>query len=87
MGLPHSSVLKNLPAHAADVGLIPGQRDPWIRKWQPTAVFFPGKSHGQSSPVSYSPWDHKRVRQDLAAETMTTSHTLLLYTFLHPPCP
>ena len=24
------------------------------RKWQPTAAFLPGKSHGQWSPVDYS---------------------------------
>ena len=27
---------------------------PWRRKWQPTPVFLPGKSHGQRSPVGYS---------------------------------
>ena len=32
---------------------------PWRRKWQPTAVFLPGESHGQSSLVGYSPWGHK----------------------------
>ena len=29
---------------------------PWRRKWQPTPVFLPGKSHGQRSLVGYSPW-------------------------------
>ena len=28
---------------------------PW-RKWQPTSVFLPGKSHGQRSLVHYSSW-------------------------------
>ena len=28
----------------------------WRRKWQPTPVFLPGKSHGQSSLAGYSPW-------------------------------
>ena len=32
---------------------------PWRRKWQPTPVFLPGKSHGQRSLGSYSPWGHK----------------------------
>ena len=32
---------------------------PWRRKWQPTAVFLPGKSHGQRSLVGYSPWGCK----------------------------
>ena len=27
---------------------------PWRRKWQPTPVFLPGKSHGQSSLAGYS---------------------------------
>ena len=31
----------------------------WRRERQPTAVFLPGKSHGQRSLVGYSPWDHK----------------------------
>ena len=38
---------------------------PWRRKWQPTPVFLPGKSHGQRSLVGYSPWGHKKVGQDL----------------------
>ena len=32
---------------------------PWRRKWQPTPVSLPEKSHGQRSLVSYSPWGHK----------------------------
>ena len=36
-----------------------GQKDSWRRKWQPTPVFFPGKSHGQRSLVGYSPWGRK----------------------------
>ena len=31
----------------------------WRRKWQPTAVFLPGKFYGQRSLVGYSPWGHK----------------------------
>ena len=38
---------------------------PWSRKWQPTPVFLPGKSHGQRSPAGYSPWG-RRVRHDWA---------------------
>ena len=29
------------------------------RKWQPTPVFLPGKSHGWRSLVGYSPWGRK----------------------------
>ena len=32
---------------------------PWRRKWQPTPVPLPGKSHGQRSLVGYSPWGRK----------------------------
>ena len=31
----------------------------WRRKWQPTPVFFPGKSHGWRSLVGYSAWGRK----------------------------
>ena len=35
------------------------------RKWQPTPVVLPGKSHGQRSLAGPSPWGLKRVRHDL----------------------
>ena len=55
-------MVKNLPANArcnrcgfnSWVGKIP-----WSRKWQPTSVFLPGKSHRQRSPAGYSPRGHK----------------------------
>ena len=31
-----------------------GQKDPWRRIWQATAVFLPGESHGQGSLAGYS---------------------------------
>ena len=31
----------------------------WRRKWQPTPVLLPGKSHGPRSMVAYSPWGPK----------------------------
>ena len=33
----------------------------WRRKWRPTPVFLPEKSHGQRSLVGYSPWGHKEL--------------------------
>ena len=39
--------------------------DPWVgkilwrRKWHPTPVLLPGKSHGWRSLVGYSPWGHE----------------------------
>ena len=32
---------------------------PWRRKWQPTPVCLPGKSHGQRSLAGYCPWGWK----------------------------
>ena len=52
-GFPGGSAVKktkqnNLSAKAGDVDSIPGSgRFPGETKWQPTAVFLPGKSHGQ----------------------------------------
>ena len=40
---------------------------PWRRKWQPTPVFVPGKSHRQKILAGYSPWG-RRVRHYLAAK-------------------
>ena len=34
---------------------------PWRRKWQPTPVSLPGKSHGQWSLVGCSPWGCKEL--------------------------
>ena len=42
--------------------LIPPSIRPWVRKilwrrkWQPTPVLLPGKSHGRRRVVGYSPW-------------------------------
>ena len=45
---------------AGDLSLIPAAGGfPWRRKWQPTPVFLPGKSHGQRSLAGYSPWGRK----------------------------
>ena len=41
---------------------------PWRRKWQPTPVFLPGKSHRQRNLVGHSPWGRKRVRHGLATK-------------------
>ena len=60
VGFPASSVVNNLPANAGDADSVLGsERFPWRKKWQPTPVFLPGKSHGQSSLAGYSPWGHK----------------------------
>ena len=35
-------------------------RIPWSRKWQPTPVVLPGRSHGQRSLMGYGPWGHNK---------------------------
>ena len=41
---------------------------PWRRKWQPTPIFLPGKSHRQRSLVGYNPWGWRRVGHNLATK-------------------
>ena len=63
-GLPGGTVVNNLPANAGDTGdsFDPWVRKiPWNRKWYPTPVFLPEKSHGQGSLVGYSPWGCKEL--------------------------
>ena len=52
------------PGFDPQVGKIP-----WRRKWQPTPVLLPGKSHGQRSLVDYSPWGRKE--SDMTATSLS----------------
>ena len=54
-----AQTVKNLPAMQETQVQSLGQEDPLEREWLPTLVFLPGKSHGQRSPVGYSPWGCK----------------------------
>ena len=47
----HSRGKSHTPTFNPWVGKIPGRR-----KWEPTPVLLPGKSHGQRSLVGCSPW-------------------------------
>ena len=50
-------MVKNPPANAGDcIGKVP-----WRGTWQPTAVFLPGKPHGQRSLGGYSAWGRKEL--------------------------
>ena len=54
--------VKNPSAFARDTGLIPWVgKIPGKRKWQPTLILLPGKSHEQRSLAGYSP---QRVGHD-----------------------
>ena len=51
---------------------------PWSRKWQTTPVFLPGKSHGQRSLASYSPWGHNELDKTEQL-TLSLSESLVSY--------
>ena len=60
------SAVKNLPAGAGAVGLIPGLgRSPEGENGNP--VFLPGQSHRLRSLAGYGPWGRKRVGYNLAS--------------------
>ena len=55
-------VKKNPPANAEDagnMGSIPGLGRTLEEEMATHSVFLPGKSYGQRTLVSYSPWSHK----------------------------
>ena len=55
-------VVKNPPANAGDMRYWFDswvRNIPWRRKWQPTSILLPGKSHGLRSLIDYSPHGHK----------------------------
>ena len=72
---------------------------PWRRKWQPTPVFLPGKSHGQRSLAGCSLWGHtESVTTEPAQQLHCLTHLypqrslqfflpLIPSTFLQPPWP
>ena len=61
---PGGTVIKNPSASAGHGFHLSAGKMPWRRKWQPTPVFLPGKSHGQRSLADYSPWSHKEFKLD-----------------------
>ena len=65
--------LKRLPAMWKTWVRSLGQEDPWRKKWQPTPVFLPRKSHGWRSLVGYGPGGCK--------ESDTTEQLHFLFTF------
>ena len=74
--------------YIAQISLVARTRfDPWIgkipwkRKWQPTPVFLPGKSHGQRSLAGYSPWGRKE--SDMTEKLNTTLYNISVTTSLH----
>ena len=61
MGCPGGSMVKNPPENAGDSGPIPGSGRSLRRKWPPTPLFLPGKSHGQKSLAATVYWSLKEL--------------------------
>ena len=55
-----AQMVKHLPTMRETWVQSLGWEDLWRRKWQPTPVFLPGKSHGWRSLLGYSPWGCKQ---------------------------
>ena len=63
---------------------------PWRRKWQPTPVFLPGKSHGRRSLVGYCPLGCKEsdmIEQLHFHFTFQDGNLPPLFSFNHRSCP
>ena len=58
---------------------------PWRRKWQPTPVFLPGKSHGQRGLVGYSAWGGEE--SDMAEQLNNNKSMVHLPPFLERQLP
>ena len=83
--------VKNPPAvqeitcNAGDLSSIAGLgRIPLRRKWQPTPVFLPGKSHGQKNPAVYI-HGGTRVGHNLETKLLSPKHTNREISWLHFP--
>ena len=70
-----------------------GWEDPWRRKWQPTLVLLPGKSHGWWSLAGYSPKGRKEldITEQLHSQSISKifivcniKSTTLIHWHLHP---
>ena len=80
LGFPDGSVVKNLIPSQCRVRKIPS----W-RKWQPTPVSLPERSHGQRSLAGHSPWGLKEL--DMTENTQCSvlnDNIQCLHT--NPPC-
>ena len=66
-GFTGGEVVKNPPANAGDVGLIPGSgRSPGERNGNPLQYSCLENPHGQRGLVGYSPWGHKESDMNIA---------------------
>ena len=84
LGFPGGAVVKSPPANkrrCRKCSFDPWVRKiPWRRKWQPTLVFLPGKSHRQRNLAGYSSWGYKGSDTTERPNTHTHTHT---HTHIH----
>ena len=90
--ISHSKLVRYLNTYYTDfraslvaqlVNNLPAMQDSWVRKilwrrkWQPTPLFLPEKSHGQRSLLRYNPKGHKELDTNewLRIHTHTHTHT------------
>ena len=85
--LTGGSVVKNLPAMLETRVQSWVWKIPWRRKWQPTIVFLPRKSHGQRKLVGCSPWGFKRVRHNWATKQQQQQQIKVWFRFCFVNCP
>ena len=83
MIFPGGSDGKASAYNAGRPGFSPWLGKIWRRKWQPTPVSLPGKSHGRWNLVGYSPWGRKE--SDVTERLHFTS--LLDLNGFHSVCP
>jgi len=69
-------MVKNPPAILETCFDLWIQKIPWRRKWQPTPVFLPVKSHGQRSLEGYRPWSHEASDMTKQLSTFTAVFTV-----------
>ena len=75
MGFPGGTMVKNPPANAGDVDLIPGSgRSPGVGNGNPLQYFCLENSM-KSSLGEYGPWDHKELDTTERTHTHTHTHT------------
>ena len=81
-GLPHRRWMLSQLSPKGRCRFNPWVRKiPWRRKWQPTSVFLPGKSHGQRSLVGYSPWSLKKVWHDFTTKQQQQHNAIVIVSF------
>ena len=85
LSIPMLQQVENTPTNARNTASIhQSGKIPWRGKWQPTPVFLPGKSHGQRSPVDYSPWGLKESDTTEWLNMQSGKTREGLYQDLHP---